>query len=144
MVARRQQPERLHETSVELEVPFHHVDALHVVWHGHYAEYFERARTALLRSRGLDLGDPDAPPPQHRLYVIESYCRHGFPLRYGDRFRVSAWFGDIERRIVIHYEITNLTQGRRAAHGYTALGTVDGENRLRLKTPEALIRRIRA
>lgn len=139
MVAQRQ---RLHRTSVELEVPFHHVDALHVVWHGHYAEYFEHARSALLRSRGLDLGDPDAAPPQHRLFVIESHCRYAFPLRYADRIRVSAWFGEIERRIVIHYEIINLTHGRRAARGYTALATVDRANRLRLKTPEALVRRI--
>ncbi len=143
MAIRRPSHERLHESSVELEVPFHHVDALHVVWHGHYAEYFERARTALLRARGLDFGNPDAPPPQNRLFVIESHCRHGFPLRYGDRFRVSAWFGELERRIVIHYEIANLTHDRRAAHGYTALGTVDAEDRLRLKTPEGLVRRIR-
>lgn len=134
--------DRLHETSVELEVPFHHVDALHVVWHGHYAEYFERARTALLRSCGLDLGDPDAPAPRNRLFVIEFHCRHGFPLRYGDRFRVSAWFGEVERRLVIRYELTNLSRGRRSAHGHTVLGVVDERDRLRLRTPETLVRRI--
>ncbi len=45
---------RLHETSIEFEVPFHDVDALRVVWHGHYYKYLELARTALFRSSGLD------------------------------------------------------------------------------------------
>src|SRR5690606_75173 len=79
---------RLHETSVELEVPFHDVDALRIVWHGHYLKYFEIARTALLRARGLDAGDLVG--ARYQLVVVESHCRHGAPLRYGDRIRVSA------------------------------------------------------
>ena len=47
---------RLHEVRVQLEVPFHDVDRLGVVWHGHYFKYFELARTRLLRAIGLDAG----------------------------------------------------------------------------------------
>jgi acyl-CoA thioester hydrolase len=38
----------IHQTSVDLEIPFHDVDMMQVVWHGHYAKYFEIARCALL------------------------------------------------------------------------------------------------
>ena len=48
---------RLRETSVELQVPFSHVDMLGVVWNGHFFEYLEEARARLLRSCGLDAGD---------------------------------------------------------------------------------------
>jgi acyl-CoA thioester hydrolase len=132
---------RLHETSVEFEVPFHHVDALQIVWHGHYLKYFEKARTALLRSRNLDAGELVG--ARYRLVVVESLCRHGFPLAYGDRVRASAWFGDYARRLMIRYEVVNLTHDRRAAHGHTAIGALDETGRLLLEIPEPIARRIR-
>lgn len=147
---------RLREVSVEHEVPFHHVDALRVVWHGHYFAYFELARTALLRSCGLDpragqAGEPGAADPaaadligrRYRLVVIDSRCRHTGPLRYGDRVRTHAWFRDHHRRIMIAYEVVNLSLGRRAARGHTALATLDAEGRLLLETPPAIVERIR-
>ena len=38
---------RLREIGVELEVPFHDIDGLGIVWHGNYFKYFELARTEL-------------------------------------------------------------------------------------------------
>ena len=40
--------------SVDVEVPFHDVDAMQVAWHGHYVKYFELARCALLRRFDYD------------------------------------------------------------------------------------------
>ena len=34
--------------AVEIEIPFHDVDTMHIVWHGHYLKYFEIARCKLL------------------------------------------------------------------------------------------------
>ena len=39
---------------VELEVPFHDIDAMQIVWHGRYVKYLEQARTALMRGLGFD------------------------------------------------------------------------------------------
>ena len=132
---------RLREVSIEHEVPFHDVDALRLVWHGHYYKYFELARTKLLRSCGLDAGDLVG--GRYRFVVIDSRCRHGAPLRYGDRMRVSAWFGDLRRRIEIAYEIWNESSDRRAARGHTTLATLDGEGVLRFETPPEILARIR-
>lgn len=132
---------RLREVSVEHEVPFHDVDALRVVWHGHYFKYFELARTQLLRAVGLDAGELIG--GRYQFVVIDSRCRHGGPLRYGDRVRISAWFGDLHRRIHIAYEVWNLTLGRRAARGHTVLATLDREGGLLFETPEEILRRIR-
>jgi acyl-CoA thioester hydrolase len=132
---------RLHETSVEFEVPFHHVDALQIVWHGHYLKYFEQARSALFRACSLEAGEGVG--SRYRLVVVESLCRHGFPLTYGDRVRATAWFADHSRRLMVRYEIRNLTRNRRAAHGHTAIGALDDQGRLLLEIPEAIARRIR-
>ena len=131
---------RLHATSVELEVPFHHVDALGIVWNGHYPKYFEAAGMALLRTLHLDGGDLVG--GRYRLVVIETFCRHGFPLRYADRVRVDAWISDYERRLTLRFEIHNLTHGRRAAHGHTRLATLDDAGRLRMATPPEIVERI--
>jgi len=134
--------QRLHLTEIELEIPFHDVDALGVVWHGHYYKYLELARTQLLRSVGLDAGDLIG--PRFRFLVIESRCRYAFPLFYGDRARVAAWLRDFRNRICIAYEVTNLSQRRRAARGQTVLATLDSEGRMLLETPQAILKRIGA
>lgn len=131
---------RLHETSLEIDVPFHDVDMLNVVWHGHYYKYFELARTKLLRKLGLDAGDLIG--PRFRFLVVESRCRYAFPLRYGERARVDAWLRDVRNRLMIAFEITNLSEGRRAARGHTALATLDREGRLLLETPREILDRI--
>lgn len=132
---------RLHETRVEMDVPFHHADMLGIVWHGHYPKYFEAAGMALLRSLRLDGGELVG--ERYRLVVIESGVRHAFPLHYADRVSIRAWISEYARRLTIRYEIRNETHGRRAARGFTTLATLDAEGRLRLETPVEIVARIR-
>ena len=131
---------RLLETHVEHEVPFHDVDLTRRVWHGHYYAYMEEARTRLLRSCRLDVGELLG--PRYLFFVIESRCRYIHPLHYGDRVRATAWLRDVKRRIHIAYELTNLTCERRAARGYTMLATTDPERNLLLETPDEIRRRL--
>jgi acyl-CoA thioester hydrolase len=127
--------------TIELEIPFHDVDSLGVVWHGHYYKYMELARTALLRS--LELEVAQIRDLGYRLYVIETRCRYAFPLRYAERARVSAWVKDVDNRITIAYEVFNVTAGRRSARGHTVLASTDADGNLLLETPDALRRRLR-
>jgi acyl-CoA thioester hydrolase len=126
---------------VDLEVPFHDVDALQVVWHGHYYKYVEIGSMALMRSYGLDLDELER--LGHRTVVIETRCRHIHPLRYGDRLRVRSWLEDVENRVCIGFEILNLTEGRRSAKGHTVLASLDSEGRLLLVTPPDVVERLR-
>jgi acyl-CoA thioester hydrolase len=138
---RRVKRVRLREVVVEHEVPFHDVDALGVVWHGHYFKYFELARTRLLRNCDLDAGPLIG--GRYRFLVVDARCRHVGALRYGDRMRVHAWFAELQRRVGIAYEIWNETQAFRAARGHTALATLDGDGRLLFEVPDEIVRRIR-
>lgn len=133
---------RLLETSVELEVPFHDVDMLGVVWHGHYYKYLEAARTRLLVSCRLDAGDLIG--ERYRFVVIETRCRYAFPLRYRDQMRVCAWVRGVAHQIKIAYEITNLTEKRRSARAYTTLATLDHNHDLLLETPREIRDRLGA
>ncbi|MGB1274971.1 MAG: acyl-CoA thioesterase [Nannocystaceae bacterium] len=126
--------------SCEFEVPFHDVDALKIVWHGHYYKYLELGRTALMRSRDLDV--PAIADFGLRMVVIESKCRYTYPLHYANRVRVSAWFTAVSPRIVIAYRLHNLSENRCAARGQTTLVTTDPDGRLLLETPDALLARL--
>jgi acyl-CoA thioester hydrolase len=128
--------------SVELEIPFSHVDLLGIAWHGRYAEYLDLARTALLRTRRLDAEDLRG--LGFLLMVSESFVHHASPLRYGDRVRVSAWFGGVENRLHVAYQVSNLTAGVLAAEAWTDLVTATADGRLCLETPPPLLARLRA
>ncbi len=131
---------RLHEVHLELEVPFHDVDALHIVWHGHYYKYMELGRTALMRSRQLDVADIRG--MGYRLLLVDSHCRHTFPLQYAERMRVTAWFVSISPRLVIAYRIRNLHHDRCSARGQTVLVTTDADGHMLPETPHDLLSRL--
>ena len=126
--------------TIDGEVPFHDCDPLGVVWHGHYYKYLELARTALFRRHRID--GLDLIPLALKMYVVESECRHIAPLRYGDRYRVSAWFVETEQRLHVAYDVHNLTEDKRAARGRTILVTTNADGGLLLETPAVLRDRI--
>jgi acyl-CoA thioester hydrolase len=127
--------------SIDLEIPFHDVDILNVVWHGHYCKYLELGRTALLRARRLDVADMIE--LGFRFYVGETRIRHVYPLQYADRLRVTSWFTEVENRIGISYVLENVTAGKRAAIGLTHLVTTDAANALCFETPGPILARLR-
>jgi acyl-CoA thioester hydrolase len=126
--------------AVEIEVPFHDVDALRVVWHGHYCKYLEIARTALLRACRLDA--PDMMALGYWFMVAETRLRHLYALRYGERVRVVAWPVEVENRITIQSDLTNLTCGRRCAQATTVLVTTTREGELCMATPLPIVDRL--
>lgn len=129
------------EASVELEVPFHDVDAATIVWHGHYYKYFEIARTALMRK--LDYDVPAMRASGFAWPVIDSRCRYVSPLRYGQRFTVRAWITEYEHRLVIRYDLTDNDGGQRVARGTTTQVAVEIETlTMRLTSPPALLERL--
>ncbi len=123
----------LARASIEFHVPFHDIDMTHAVWHGFYLKYLELARTALMRKCDLDV--MEIVRLGYRMVVIESKCRHSFPLHYGDHVRVDAFVLDADIRLHIGYEIHNLTHGKRAARASTTLATLDSSGKLLYATP---------
>jgi acyl-CoA thioester hydrolase len=128
--------------AIELEIPFHDVDGLRVVWHGHYCKYLELGRTALLRARRLDA--PDLAALGYLFLVAETHLRHVRPLRYADRVRVTSWLVEIDNRIRVTYELRNVSSEQVCAEGSTVLVTVSDSGELCLATPPAILERLLA
>lgn len=128
--------------AIEGRVPFHDVDPLRIVWHGHYYKYMEVARTELFRRANVD--GPDVIRLGFSQVVSHGEVRYVSPLRYDDRYRVKAWFLDIEQRVHVGYEVWNLTEDKRAARARTELVTLNSEGVLLLETPKVLRDRILA
>jgi acyl-CoA thioester hydrolase len=126
---------------VEIDIPFHDLDGLNIVWHGHYYKYFEYARTAFLRSVGFDV--PEMIRSGYIWPVIESHCRHIAPMRYGMRVVVRAALADVEHRVKFVFTILDKKTGQRLATGYTVQAAVHAKTgELSLMTPRAFLRQL--
>lgn len=108
--------EELPRCEVVLSVPFFDVDLLGIVWHGHYAKYFEIARCAL-----LDLIAYDYPTMRATGYVwpvVDLKIRYLAPARFGQTLKISAALKEYEYRMTIAYEVCAAC-GTRLARGTT-------------------------
>lgn len=102
---------------VILEIPFHDVDAMGVAWHGHYLKYLEIARTALMRTIGLDF--QQMKDSGHFWPVVECHLKYVQPLRYGQKIKVRAEVVEYESRLKIAYLITDAETGLRLNRAHT-------------------------
>jgi len=124
-----------------ITVPFHDVDALHIVWHGHYYKYFEIARTVLLCA--MDYDYPQMLASSFAWPVIESQCKYRSPLRYGMSVIVQASVVEYIHRLKIEYVVLLEDTGQRLANGYTVQVAVDMKTQtLCLNTPSCFREKI--
>jgi acyl-CoA thioester hydrolase len=129
------------EAAIEVEVPFHDVDAMTVAWHGHYLKYFELARCALLRRF-----DYDYPQMQESGYlwpVVECHAKYVRPARYGQRLRVEATLIEYENRLKIGYVIRDAASGERLTKGYTTHVAIDAKTQeLQFVSPPVVLEKL--
>jgi acyl-CoA thioester hydrolase len=128
-------------SEVMVDVPFHDVDVMEVVWHGHYVKYFEVARTALLGR--IDYDYPQMRASGYAWPVVECYLKYVRPARYGQRLLVRARLKEYENRLKIEYDIASFDTGERLTKGYTVQVAVDlTNNELQFVSPPCLIQRV--
>ncbi len=127
--------------SVEIDVPFHDVDAMEVVWHGHYVKYFEIARCALLRR--IDYDYPQMQASGYLWPVVDCHLKYVRPALYGQRLVVEAELLEYENRLKVGYEIRDLATQERLTRGSTVQVAVEAASRvLQFVSPKALTDRI--
>lgn len=112
---------------IDVEVPFHDVDAMNVAWHGHYVKYFEIARCALLRR--FDYDYPQMQASGYLWPIVECHLKYIRPALYGQTLRVQATLLEYENRIKIGYQISDIETGERLTKGYTTQVAVDATTR---------------
>ena len=133
----------LPEASVAIKVPFHDVDVMEVVWHGHYVKYFDMARTALLEKIGYNYGEMRS--SGYAWPVIELKMRHAKPARFGQNLTVRARLAEYELRLKIDYLVTDEASGERLTKGHTIQVAVDMSNQeMLLASPRVLTDKLAA
>ena len=129
------------DATVDVEVPFHDVDAMNVAWHGHYVKYFEIARCALLRR--FDYDYPQMQASGYLWPIVECHLKYVRPALYSQKLRVRATLVEYENRIKISYEIRDSESGERLTKGHTVQVAVDAQTReLQFVSPPIVFRNL--
>ncbi len=118
----------LTRATVRLQVPFHDLDPMQVVWHGNYFKYFGQARLALFQQAGLaHLYKPD--PDAEWLYpVVRSEVKHVRPLRLLDEFSVTALLKEAKYKIVIDFEVRLAADDKICTRARTQQVAISGKD----------------
>ncbi|ETF03566.1 thioesterase [Advenella kashmirensis W13003] len=121
--------------SVPMTVPFFDVDAMQIVWHGHYVKYLEIARCALLDKLGYNY---DTMREAGYVWpVVTMQLKYVRPALFGQQIQVHAQIQEWESRLRIHYTITDASSGERLTQAETTQVAVLLETReMQFETPQ--------
>jgi acyl-CoA thioester hydrolase len=126
---------------VLIQVPFHDVDLVGIVWHGHYAKYFEVARCALLET--FDYNYDRMLISGYAWPVIDLHLRYVKPAQFGQKILVRATLLEWENRLRIGYQVTDQASGERLTRGESVQVAVSIATReMCLVSPDVLFERL--
>jgi len=111
------------QAQTQILIPFFDVDAMNVVWHGHYVKYLEVARCALLEKIGH--GYRQMCDSGYAWPVIDLQLRYMRPLHFGQTIDVYADLVEWENRLKIHYLLRDAVSGERLSRASTVQVAVD-------------------
>lgn len=127
--------------SVTLQVPFHDVDMMCVVWHGHYIKYFEVARCALLDQ--IQYNYPEMKDSGYAWPVVDLKVKYVRPAQFGQTIKVTCQLQEYENRLVLSYLITDPETNEKLTRGETTQVAVDmATGELQLVSPAVLLEKL--
>ncbi len=130
-------------SSVDIEIPFHDCDPMHIVWHGNYPRYFEVARCQLLRLFNYDYLDMQA--SGYMWPIVDMRVKYVGSAKFTQVITVTASLVEYEHRIKINYLITDKETGAKLTKGHTVQAAVSLEkNELQLESPPILAEKLHA
>ena len=115
--------DKLQLTEHEILVPFHDVDPMNIVWHGHYAKYFEVARCVLLDNINYDYRSMAA--SNYAWPVVDMRTKYIKPISFDQTIIVQCYVKEWEYRLKICYEILDAQSREKLTSGYTIQVAVD-------------------
>lgn len=118
-------------------VRYRECDPMGVVYHSHYLDYFEAARTEALRAMGLPYKTLEA----QGLFmpVIDLAVQYKRPARYDDLLEINACFDEVPRvRVPIFYEVRRVGDPTLLISGHVTLCFFDQERQRPTSAPPAV------
>lgn len=127
--------------SISVQVPFHDLDPVGIVWHGNYSKYFEIARCALLAT--FDYNYDEMARSGYSWPIIDLHLRYVKAARFADVLDVRATLREWEHRLRIDYLVTDAASGLRVAKGTSIQVAVDMKTQeMCLRSPDILFERL--
>lgn len=117
-------------------------DQMGVVYHGHYAQFFEIARTESIRSLGFSYKELEAMGIM--LPVTDMHTRFLRPIRYDDLINVTVTLRELplHHKITYHGEIHN-EAGEIMTSGTVTLYFVDIKTMKKVSIPENMLEKLK-
>lgn len=112
---------------VTIDVPFFDVDAMQVVWHGHYVKYLEVARCELLRSFNYDYNEMSE--SGYMWPIVDMSLKYVGSALFAHKIKVKATLKEWENRLRIDYLITDLASGKKLTKASTTQVAIDMQTR---------------
>ena len=131
------------EASTTMQVRFSEVDALQIVWHGHYANYFEEARRAFGRRYGIDY--PVFLENRVAVPVVQLRIDYLAPARLADVLEIKTRLLKSEAaKLIFDYRVCREGQEALLASGRTVQVFTTPEGELLLTWPGFMQERLTA
>jgi acyl-CoA thioester hydrolase len=128
-------------TAIDIQIPFHDVDMMEIVWHGHYVKYFEIARCALLDK--IDYNYLQMRESGYSWPVIDLNIRYIKPAIFGQIITVQADIVEWENRLKINYLITDKLTGSKLTKGYSIQVAIDSQTKaMCFESPRVLLEKL--
>ena len=102
--------------SVRMQVPFHDLDPLQMVWHGNYLKYFDVTRFALFDAAGIDLIAYQE-EKNYLFPISRTAVKHVLPLKAFDEFVCTGTVSEARYKITIKFEIRRVRDDKLCARG---------------------------
>lgn len=123
---------------VEMTIPFHDVDMMEIVWHGHYVRYLEIARCELLER--IDYSYLQMRESGFAWPVIDMRLRYAQPMRFTQRIAIEARLTEWEHRLKVDYCIRDAVSRQRLTRAWTVQVAVDvNSHEMCLASPQLLV-----
>jgi acyl-CoA thioester hydrolase len=126
---------------VEIEIPFHDCDPMHVVWHGNYARYIEVARCELLRQFDYDYLDMD--DSGYLWPIVDMRIKYIGSAVFTQKIKVAAYLKEYETCLKIDYLIFDSKTGEKLTKASTVQVAVDKSNQeMQYTSPKVLLDKV--
>lgn len=127
--------------SVELTIPFHDIDLMGVVWHGHYVRYFEVAREKLLNQ--LNFGYRTMLDSGYMWPVVDMQIKYRHAILFEQCIVVTAVLKEYENRLGISYTISDKATNKRLTTAHSIQVAIDAKSKeLCFVTPSICLERM--
>ena len=128
---------------VAMTIPFHDVDMMEIVWHGHYVRYLEIARCELLDH--IDYNYLQMRESGFAWPGIDMRLRYAAPMRFTQRILIEAKLTEWEHRLKVDYCIRDAETRQHLTRAWTVQVAVDVANQeMCLASPKLFVDKLLA